>query len=105
MAVKVFIERRIKTGHEATVWEMMREMRSEALRTHGYIYGETWRSISQPRVLVTISAWASKEAWDRWAADPFRMKMEERIGQMLVRPSTTRLFEEMSGPPAVIRSK
>jgi heme-degrading monooxygenase HmoA len=103
MAVKVLVERRVRRGYEEAVWEMLRDLRSQAVRIHGHIYSETWRSVANPRVLVTLSTWASKEAWDAWANDPFRMKADERINRMLVGASRVRIFEETAGPPLVIR--
>ena len=57
MTVKVLIERWAKAGHEETVWEMLRDLRSQAVRQRGYLYGETWRSADNPRVFVVISVW------------------------------------------------
>ena len=45
MAVKVFIERRVKAGYEDSVWALLRDLRSQAVRQRGYLYGETWRSL------------------------------------------------------------
>ena len=44
MAVKVLIERRVKAGNEETEWEMLRDLRSEALKKRGFLNGETWRT-------------------------------------------------------------
>ena len=99
MAVKVVIERRVASGFEETVWHMLRDMRGQAVRQRGYLYGETWRSLTDPQLIVVVSSWASKEYWEQWAADEFRLKMDERISRMLVEPSTVRVFEEMTAPP------
>ncbi|MFQ5861286.1 MAG: antibiotic biosynthesis monooxygenase family protein [Dehalococcoidia bacterium] len=99
MAVKVLIERWVRSGHEPMVWEMLRDLRGQALRCRGYLYGETWRSITNPRVFVVLSVWASREHWESWAQDPFRLKVDERINRMLTKPSSIKLFEELTGPP------
>ena len=99
MAVKVFIERRVKAGFENTVWEMLRDLRSEAVRQRGYMYGETWRSLEDPKIFVVVSVWGTQEHWERWFNDEFRMKLDERINQMLRSPSTARLFQEVSTLP------
>jgi len=101
MAIKVLIERTVKKGYEEAVWEMLRQLRSEAVRQRGYLYGETWRAVDNPRLYMVLSVWASKEHWDRWVLDEFRQKMEERINRMLVRPSKVRVFEETTGLPVV----
>ena len=51
LAVKVFIERYVKAGCEEAVWEMLRDLRSQAVLQRGYLYGETWRSLDNPRRL------------------------------------------------------
>ena len=88
MAVKVLIERWVKAGHEAAVWEMLRDMRSMAVRQRGYLYGETWRSLDNPRIFMVASTWGRREYWESRANDEFRRKMEERIGPMLRRPTS-----------------
>ena len=50
MAVKVHIERSVKADHEDLVWNMLRELRSHAFRQKGCLYGETWRSLDNPRI-------------------------------------------------------
>lgn len=101
MAVKVVIERRVTPGFEQTVWDMIRDLRREAVRQRGYLYGETWRSVTDPQLFVVVSAWAAQEHWQRWVQDEFRMKMDERIGRMLTEPSIVRIFEEMTSSPVV----
>ena len=60
----MLIERWVKAGYEETVGEMLRDLRSQAVRQRGYIYGETWLSLENPRVFVVVSAWGSREHWE-----------------------------------------
>ena len=99
MAVKVIIERWVRAGQEETVWEMLRDLRSEAVRKRGYLYGETWRSLENPRVFMVISVWGRLEYWECWVNDEFRRKMNERIDRLLRKPSTARIFEELTTFP------
>ncbi len=96
MAVKVLIERWAKAGYEEAVWEMLRDLRSQAVRQRGYLYGETWRSMDNPRVFMVVSTWGMREYWESWFRNEFRQKMEERISRMLRKPGTIRVFEELS---------
>ena len=48
MAIKVLIKRKIRPGKEKELSEVMKELRSIAIRTTGYISGETLRSIEEP---------------------------------------------------------
>ena len=61
MAIKVLIERRVKAGHEDLVWEMLRDLRGQAVRQKGYLYGETWRSLDNPRIFLVSSTWGRRE--------------------------------------------
>ena len=87
MPAKVLIERFVRGGYEGIVWDMLRQIRSEAVRTRGYIYGETWRSSENPRIFMVLSVWASLEYWRSWSQDTFRLKVEDRMAPMLRKPS------------------
>ena len=93
MGVKVVLERTVKAGYENTVWEKLRDLRSQAVRARGYMYGETWRSMDNPRTFVVVSAWGTREHWETWSNDEFRRKMDESINRMLRKPCTIRVYE------------
>lgn len=99
MAVKVLIERTVKAGHEGPVWEMLRDLRGQAVRQKGYLYGETWRSLDNPRVFLVSSTWGSREYWDDWVNDPYRRNVELRISAFLRKPSTIKVYEELATLP------
>lgn len=100
MPVKVLIERHVRAGFEYMVWHMLRDMRAEAVRTKGYLYGETWRQVDNPRVVVVLSVWSSLEHWQQWSNDDYHKKMYERINRMLVRPPRVRVLEDATEPIA-----
>ena len=99
MGVKVVLERTVKAGYENTVWEKLRDLRSQAVRQGGYMYGETWRSLDNPRTFVVVSVWGTREHWETWSNDDFRRKLDESISPMLRKPCTIRLFEEVTTLP------
>ncbi len=99
MGVKVVLERTVRAGYENTVWEKLRDLRSQAVRARGYMYGETWRSLDNPRTFVVVSAWGTREHWEAWSNDDFRRKMDESINRMLRKPCTIRVFEEVTTLP------
>lgn len=98
MAVKVLVERTVRAGYEGWVWHMLRELRAQALRAPGYLYGETWRCVDNHRLFVTLSVWGSLEQWQRWAESDTRVKTEERIRRMLRKPCVARAFEDAVDP-------
>ena len=96
MAIKVLIERTVKAGREGLVWDMLRDLRGEAVRQRGYLYGETWRSLDNPRVFMVSSTWGHADYWDNWVRDEFREKMEAKIKPYLRKAGKIRIFEEIS---------
>ncbi len=98
MAVKVLVERRVRAGYEGWVWHMLRDLRAEALRTHGYLYGESWRSTDDHKIFVSLSVWGSVEQWQAWAQSDERIKAEERINRLLRKPGLVRVFEDAVDP-------
>lgn len=69
----------------------------------GYLYGETWRSVDNPRVFVVLSVWGGLEHWQGWVNNEFCRKMDERINRRLGRPSVAKVFEEVTTfqPPGI----
>jgi heme-degrading monooxygenase HmoA len=96
VAIKVLIERTVKAGREGLVWDMLRDLRGEAVRQRGYLYGETWRSLDNPRVFMVSSTWGHADYWENWVRDDFRMKMEAKIQPYLRKAGRIRIFEEIS---------
>ena len=99
MAVKVLIERKVKAGYENLVWNMLRDLRGQAVRQRGYLYGETWRSLDNPRIFLVSSTWGSREYWEIWVNDDFRRNLDLRISAFLRKPSTIRVYEELATLP------
>jgi len=58
-------------------------LRAEALKAHGHLYGETWRSVDNRRVLMNLSVWGSLDHWRRFEQSDARVRMDMRIGSML----------------------
>ena len=61
------------------MWDILRDLRGEAVRQRGYLYGETWRSLDNPRVFMVSSTWGHADYWENWVRDDFRVKMEAKI--------------------------
>ena len=99
MAVKVLIERKVKAGHENRVWEMLRDLRGQAVRQKGYLYGETWRSLDSPRIFLVSSTWGSRDYWESWFNDDFRRNLDLRISAFLRTISTIKIYEELTTLP------
>ena len=96
MAIKVLIEWTVKAGREGLVWDMLRDLRGEAVRQRGYLYGESWRSLCNPRVFLVSSTRGHPDYWENWVRDDFRVKMEAKIKPYLRKSGKIRIFKEIS---------
>ena len=99
MAIKVLIERKVKAGYESLVWEMLRDLRGQAVRQKGYLYGETWRSLDDPRIFLVSSTWGSRDYWESWFDDDFRRNIDLRLSAFLRRPRIIKIYEELATLP------
>ncbi len=72
MAVRIIIDRKVKKGKESDFSKMLRELRSKAIPSKGYISGETLRAQGDPQNYVVITTWQSIEEWKAWERTPER---------------------------------
>ncbi len=99
MSVKVIMERTVKAGKEKELAELLKELRSRALRQPGYISGETLLDVEQPRTHIVIGEWHSLDEWRKWAANAERQDLVKRIERLLEQPTKTRVFIDAWGLP------
>jgi len=92
MAVKVIIDRKVKKGKEVEFFNLLKELRSKAVSSKGYISGETLRALPDLHNYVVVSTWQSADDWKKWEKDPQRRKIQARIEKIVVRPTRTRIF-------------
>jgi quinol monooxygenase YgiN len=103
MATKLTVERKVVPGYQADLAELLRELRSGAVRRAGFISGETVVDAFNPTIFMTISSWASIGAWQEWERDPGRLAIVERINDLLQGNPVVRVWmDDVDGPPAAI---
>ena len=61
--IKVIIERKIKAGKEREAWDLLHELRSEAMLQSGYVSGETLKGYEDPSLWFAIGTWLEAEDW------------------------------------------
>ena len=101
MAVKILIERKIKPGKEKELIEAVKELRTRAIHTPGYISGETLRSIEDPSVHLVVSTWRSLEDWNRWVNSLERKTFQQKTEAMLEEPTKVTSYQYESVSPKV----
>ena len=92
MAVKVIIDRKVKKGKETELFDLLKELRSKAISSKGYISGETLRALSDRHNYVVVGTWQSADDWKNWERDPERKKIQAKIEKIMVRPTKTKIY-------------
>ena len=92
MTVKIIIDRKVKKGKKTEFFDLLKELRSKAVPSKGYISGETLRALSDRHNYVVVSTWQSADDWKQWERDPERKRIQLRIEKIMVRPTKTKLY-------------
>jgi len=92
MAVKIIIDRKVKKGKETDFSKLLRELRSKAIPSPGYISGETLRATDDPHNYIVITTWQSADDWKRWEKNPERKKIQAKIEKLMARPTKTKIY-------------
>ena len=83
MAIKVLIKRSLNKDVPEemvqTLNSLVIQMRSHALKHHGYISGETLKCIDRPGEYLVISTWDSLDDWEKWLNSQERILLEDKI--------------------------
>ena len=90
--IKVMIERHCQPGKEKQLMDLLLELRSAAMRQHGYITGETLREAENPSVFMVIGTWITLEAWRVWQTSRQRLAVDEMIDSLLTETRKVRVF-------------
>lgn len=92
MTIKIIIERRTIPGNELTLSDLLMQLRGEAMKSKGYISGETLRALQDPNKYIVISTWDSLEDWRAWEENEKRKEIQERIDALLRAPSAHQIY-------------
>jgi len=90
--IRVMIERHCQPGKEKQLMDLLLELRSAAMRQHGYITGETLREAENPSVFMVIGTWITLEAWRVWQTSRQRLAVDEMIDSLLTETRKVRVF-------------
>ncbi len=92
MAVRIIIDRKVRKGKEPELAKWLRELRSKAMPSKGYVSGETLRSLSDPQNYVVISTWQSIDDWRTWEKNSERKRIQTKIERLMSRPTKTKVY-------------
>jgi len=90
--VRIIIERHCQPGKEMELEPLYLGLRAGAMRQHGYISGETLKSVSDPSFCLVISTWVDAESWKIWETSTQRREIVSRIELLLAIPEKISVF-------------
>jgi heme-degrading monooxygenase HmoA len=91
MAVRIIIDRKVKKGKEADFAKLLRELRSKAIFSKGYISGEMLRVRDDPQNYIVITAWQTVADWERYERVPETNKIRTKIEKLMTRPTKVKV--------------
>ena len=92
MTIKIIIERHTIPGNELVLSELLMQLRAEAMKTKGYISGETLRALHDSNKYIVISTWDSLEDWQAWEGNEKRKEIQGRIDALLRGSSSHQIY-------------
>lgn len=90
--VRILIERYCRPNKEMELESLLINLRSQAMRQHGYISGETIRDVDDPLHWVTISTWTDVDLWKVWETSHERREIASQIESLIVRPEKITIY-------------
>ena len=93
MAVKVFIKRNVKKGKTQEAVELLKEVRSYALKQPGYISGETLINHYDPCNITVVSTWQTIDDWIRWEESDERSAKENQLEVLQEGPADFEIYD------------
>ena len=82
MSVKIMIRRTFKEEALKDASAMLMKARINAMGHQGYISTETLVNDDNPRSVIILSMWQSREDWDRYAESTERRAHEEKYADL-----------------------
>ena len=93
MAVKIFIKRVVKKGKTQEAVELLKDVRSQALKQPGYISGETLINHYDPCKITVVSTWQTIDNWIRWEESDERSAKENQLEGLQEGPTDFEIYD------------
>ena len=90
--VRVIIERHCQLDKGAELESLLVELRTKSMQQHGYVSGETLRSLDNPSLWLVISTWFDADLWKAWETMPERREIMRKIDPLLIAPEKVSIF-------------
>jgi quinol monooxygenase YgiN len=90
--VRIIIERRCQPHREIELLSLLIQLRIKTMNQHGYVSGETLRSVDDPPLWAVISTWLDADLWKVWETSPERQEITSKIKPLLLGPERVSVF-------------
>jgi heme-degrading monooxygenase HmoA len=91
--IRVHIKRKIPEDKRGALNDLIKELRGMTMGQPGYITGETLKRVDTPGESLVVSKWQSLDYWKRWFENPERLKIQEKIDQLLGKETQYEIYE------------
>ena len=91
--IRIHIKREVPEGKETELQTLINQLRGVTTGQPGYISGETLNRVDKAGENLVVSKWQSVEYWNRWFENPERLKIQEKIDQLLGKETTYEIYE------------
>lgn len=92
MAVKILIYRTISKEQESVVRPFLKELRKLALKSRGYISGESLISGDNLEENLIISSWESLDDWETFLDNEESKEIRYKVDQVLGKESIYKVY-------------
>ena len=92
MAVKILIYRTISKEQEPVVRPFLKQLRQLALKTRGYISGESLISGENLEENLIISSWESLDDWETYMENNESREIRFNIDQILAKETVYKIY-------------
>jgi len=93
MAVRVFIKRYVKKGKIEAALDLLKDVRSHALKQPGYISGETLVNHYDPCNITVVSTWQTIDDWIQWQESDARSAKEDQMEGLQEGPTNFEIYD------------
>jgi len=91
--IRVIIERFIAESLEANYEDTAKDILQKAIRSEGFISGESLKDTQNPRHRFIICNWRSTIDWQKWEKSLERKEMMDKLNLMLEKEEKTTILE------------
>ncbi len=91
--IRVIIERSIAESLEANYEDTAKQTLQKAIRSPGFISGESLKDITNTRHRVILCNWRSLQDWQAWQQSHERKEMMDKLNLMLEKEEKVTVLE------------